>query len=792
MELRRGKTFIKSSLQISHEKPLEPTAPAPTREEAGPQSASSGGQPWPPGDRCSQVSPSMQGHERYANKGVQPDPDAGTAFRLVRKSKTHDNVSGAAGQLVGSASFSEPSGTHRMIDYRHFVPQMPFVPAVAKSIPRKRISLKGPKKCFRNLFHIRRNKTENLASLETKGKSLFSKGSLESGVQQGKALFSLGEGLGLEGQSQDLFDLELLPEASFDLCRALCEDVASLKSFDSLTGCGEIFADESSAPCLELNEGPGSLAPASQVSEGKAPRSPFQGGVEQLASPAQNEASDFAKFWDSVNHSVRKQQRALAGPWLGESPEADTDHSRLDTAGLAELPLYPCRDPHSNSKASSIDTGTPKSEQPESLSTSDEGYYDSFSPGLEEEKKETLSPATPSASFPRDSYSGDALYELFCDPSQGPDDPSLDNDLCVSESLSGPAHGTPLSMCSFHMGAEENLAPAPGPDLLSQGFLQSSWKGKECLLKLCDTELAITMGIINWLRRGPELHAPATPTSGEPAGAFEGAAAKLGTGSEQTTQGPGKLEGQGAWATGAGRSPTGSAAGTQRLWAQSGPQNLLVRESEGPGKVKKGTRSLSRDLSPEHMQVSEGAGTLGGPKGSFSSVDSAAPEKTDTLSKNRAPKPSAWPSSLGCLQGLWGPGLRGSDLDTEPSLTGCVAQVAALQIHEACQTHGAQPPRQDTGVTRFGQTQARSPDTLQQKQPNGFPGVAALRGLPSLFSPLHGPQNQSCPGYILNLSQLRVEPTRLDAQFHASVEDPPLWLSLRAIEQAAHRGHLDS
>ena len=101
------------------------------------------------------------------------------------------------------------------------------------------------------------------------------------------------------------------------------------------------------------------------------------------------------------------------------------------------------------------------------MSTSDEGYYDSFSPGLEEDKKEAPSPGTPTAAFPRDSYSGDALYELFYDPAEGPGSPSLDDDLCVSESPSGPALGAPLSMCSFHVGAEENLAPVPGPDLLS-------------------------------------------------------------------------------------------------------------------------------------------------------------------------------------------------------------------------------------------------------------------------------------------------------------------------------------
>lgn len=813
MELKRGKTFIKSSLQISHEKPLDPAATVLAREDAGPWSVSPEGQQQPHGEKGPQVSPSTQGHDKCSNKGGQPDPEVGAAafcgatFKLVRKSKTHDNVpeagrAGAAtGQLVGSASFPGPSGSQRMIDYRHFVPQMPFVPAVAKSIPRKRISLKRPKKCFRNLFHIRRSKTENLASLATSGKSLSSPGGpSEAGGQPGKAFFPWGEGLASDGLCQDLSDSELLPDSSFDLCSALCEDVASLKSFDSLTGCGEIFADESSVPSLELNEGLESPAGASQALESKVPRGPFQGSVEQLASPAQNEMSDFAKFWDSMNQSVKQQQRVLLGPWLGVPQGTDTDQPRLDAAGLAELPLCPCKDPHSGSKASSVDTGTPKSEQPESLSTSDEGYYDSFSPGLEEDKKEALSPGMPAATFPRDSYSGDALYELFYDPREGPIGPSLDDELCVSESLSGPALGAPLSMCSFHVGAEENLAPALGPDLLSQGFLQSSWKGKECLLKLCDTELAITMGIINWLRRGPEPRSPPTSAPGEPTALSGELSGKLRGDSEKKGPGPAKLEGRGSQASEAGWITVGSAPSRQEPWAGSVTKDLLAGESEVLAGAERGASSLSRDPSLDGVQVSGEEGTQGHPEGSFSSVGSAASATTDTSSKNKVPNPSAWPGSqeprpsgnLGCLQSPWRSGLGGSTLDAEPTLTGCVAQVAALQIHPDCQPPAAQPSRPDMGSGLCGQPQARSPDILQQRQPNSFHSVAAICVLPSLGSPLHSPQDQRCPGRILDLSRLRVEPTRLHAQTSASLEDLPLQLSLRAPEQAAHGGQLDS
>ncbi|MBZ3891728.1 APC membrane recruitment protein 3 [Sciurus carolinensis] len=780
MELKRGKTFIKSSLQISHEKPPDTAATAVATEDAGSWSVSLGGQQRPHCEKGSETSSSTQGYDRCPNKGAQTDPEGGPAtFKLVRKSKTHESVPGASraatttGQLVGSASFPGPTDSQRMIDYRHFVPQMPFVPAVAKSIPRKRISLKRPKKCFRNLFHIRRNKTENLASLAAKGKSLSSPGDpSDAARQRGKTFFSQGEGLGLDDLCQDLSDSEFLPDSPFDLCSALCEDVASLKSFDSLTGCGEIFADESSLPPLELSEGPESPARVSQALESKESRGPSQDSVEQLASPAQNEVLDFTKFWESVNRSVRQQQRALLGPWLAGPQGTNTDQTRPDTTGLAELPLFPCRDPPSGSKASSIDTGTPKSEQPESVSTSDEGYYDSFSPGLEEDKKETPSPGTPAAAFPRDSYSGDALYELFYDPSEGPVGPNLDDDLCVSESLSGPALGTPLSMCSFHVGAEENLAPAPGPDLLSQGFLQSSWKGKECLLKLCDTELAITMGIVNWLRRAPPAPVPAP---GEPT---------TSSGPQRAPRGPAeKLEGRGEQASDAGRATVCSAPSRQQLWAHPATKGLLVKEGNVPGETARETGTPPKNSLEEETQ--------GYPNALFSSVGSSTNTR-DVSSKGKAPNSTAWPGSqkeprppenLRHSQSPWRPGHGGNALDVGPTLAGYVAHVAALQIHP-----DNQPPRQDIGSGPFRQTPAWDPDILQQKQTSSSPNGVAVCGLPIQNSP----QDQSYPGLILNLSQLKLEPSRLGAQTCASAEDQSMQLSPRAVAQAAQRSQLDS
>lgn len=794
MELKRGKTFIKSSLHISREKSPGPAAAAPAWDDADPWSLSPREQQQIHGERGPQASPNTNGYNICSKKDSLPEPEGGatdlcgSTFKLVWKSKTHNSVSGtgrmvtATRQLVGSTSFPGPSGSQHIIDYRHFVPQMPFVPAVAKSIPRKRISLKRPKKCFQNLFHIRRNKTENLASLATKGKSLASpRIPLEAGEQQGKAFFPLGEGLGLDGLCQDFSDSEFLPDSSFDFCRALCEDVASLKSFDSLTGCGEIFADESSVPFLELNDGLESSAKSSQALESKVSSGPFQGSVEKLVSPAQDDMSDFAKFWDSVSHSVRQQQHTQLGPWLEGPQGMDMAQPGLDSAGLIEFPLCPCRDLFSGSKASSIDTGTNRSEQPESVSTSDEGYYDAFSPSLEEDKKEVVSPGTPAAAFPRESYSGDALYELFCDPNEGP--VGLDDDLCVSESLSEPALGMPLSICSFHMGAEENLAPRPSPDLLSQGFLQSSWKGKECLLKLCDTELTITMGIINWLRRSPELHASPISTPGYPATPFREMVENLGAGSEKKDPGLVKLEVREAHTSDAGGITVSSKPSRQELWAHSGTKGLLAGESKVLAGPEQETSSLSRDPTLKCVQVSGEEGIRGCHEGLFSSLGSAISMMTGTSSqnkvKNKIINPFAWhhsqelraPGKMGCFRDQQRPDLRESTLDTDPSLKGCVAQVAALQIHPDCKPYSVQPPRQDTSSRFCRQPQARDITISQQKQSKSFSGVAAVCSLPSLTSPLHSPRNQKCPGLFLDISQLRMEPTSLDAQAHASVKE---------------------
>uniref|UniRef100_F7B2Z7 APC membrane recruitment protein 3 n=1 Tax=Monodelphis domestica TaxID=13616 RepID=F7B2Z7_MONDO len=768
MELRRGKTFIKSSLQISHEKPTVAEA-ALRGKETGPF------RPNPTGtdgtsleEESQKVGLVSHKHYRFSNKVTRLAPDedlgasCGSSYKLVRKSKTHDCVMGAekpVGRLVNSISFSglgSHLGAHsrkapvaspspsscsgqQMIDYRHFVPQMPFVPAVAKSIPRKRISLKRSKKGFRDIFHIKKNKSENLAMLLGKGKNLPSpEGESEMSGRLGKP----GETLAADSLAQDLSDSEIQSDSSYDYCGALCEDVASLKSFDSLTGCGEIFADEVSAS-LELEGSQEILTRRPRARENTSAMGSFQGGIEQLASPAQNEATDFAKFWDNINWSVRRHQSALFDRKPEGSKPSDAGKPKYEPVMLADLPLSPGGDPDS-SKNSSIDTGTPKSEHQESTSTSDEGYYDSFSPGLEDDGKEAQSPGVPSGRFPRDSYSGDALYELFYDPSEAKISPILDDDLCVSENLSEQAVEIPLSIYSFHVGAEENLAPQPTLDIISQSFLHSTWKGKECLLKLCDTELSLTMGIINWLRRNPELVSPldqaqtlSSPIKesgdplaclGLPLGQETGETTiPVGSRNEDSSEkesnkpellchsegvtnrshsnhgkhreapqredsSPGPPDEGYKCASDGGRSwmammPHPAAGG----WQMYMPEKEMVSHERGTlGESPSATGESSKELPPHPSQLSTEKG-----KGQSSSEPSSLPIEmeevtlTDALDEHRVLSPSLCPSTnekpsqplnLRCFRSQSSPGLKRGEPDIVPVLESCMAQVASLKI----------------------------------------------------------------------------------------------------------------
>ncbi|KAM8953184.1 APC membrane recruitment protein 3 [Pelodytes ibericus] len=373
----------------------------------------------------------------------------------------------------------DDQATHRqqMIDYRNFVPQLPFVPSVAKSLPRKRISLRRSKRSLRDIFSLKKNKQPAIAENERLGPLIFE---MKEGQRDGENNQKMDSD---ERLPHELSDNEMHIEAA-ESCRGLCDDVASLKSFDSLTGCGEIFADENSAyiNMESYKDGPKVMF----ITKASPLAVNFQGGVEKLASPAKSELIDFARLCGQASASARilPPSTLFDSNLLPPSNDAQSKERQDDARDQLSNSTY---NDLVSSNENVHDAGSP-------ISTSDEGYYDSLSPGMEDDKNDI----DHSRSFPRDSYSGDALYELFCESKETPLTPSVDHGL---SSLSEHYTADPMSVYSFCVGSEENMASQPENDLVGDRVLQNTWKGRDCFLKLCDTELSLTMGLVNWLRK---------------------------------------------------------------------------------------------------------------------------------------------------------------------------------------------------------------------------------------------------------------------------------------------------
>nr|XP_020666732.1 APC membrane recruitment protein 2 [Pogona vitticeps] len=208
-------------------------------------------------------------------------------------------------------------------------------------------------------------------------------------------------------------------EPSIDRICLMFADVTSLKSFDSLTGCGDIIADQEddvggsgggggaggsdkSAP--GLNKVGASKKPPSVVT--------YQGGGEEMASPEQVGDTCTPEFWDMLSQTEEKSQDTPGGK---DSPKASKDGSFAKRkqngsttgqhAGVSPIPS------HHNHKE---EQKSREKEQQEAIPSSDEGYWDSTTPGPEEDNTNSIQKEV----IPRDSYSGDALYDLYAEPDE--------------------------------------------------------------------------------------------------------------------------------------------------------------------------------------------------------------------------------------------------------------------------------------------------------------------------------------------------------------------------------------
>ncbi|NXX10420.1 AMER1 protein, partial [Podargus strigoides] len=183
---------------------------------------------------------------------------------------------------------------------------------------------------------------------------------------------------------------------SGDLLNLILGDVTSLKSFDSLTGCGDDIAEP------DIAESTISVERSREAAKRSSCLVTYQGGGEEMAIP--EEAEEYL-------HQI----------WNGNVAEdvsygAQVSSSSLETHASRETEAHP----YMGDAMDGADLLTPQSDQQESAPNSDEGYYDSTTPGPEDEAGDGLSELKKDR-LPRDSYSGDALYEFdtLMSPSHG-------------------------------------------------------------------------------------------------------------------------------------------------------------------------------------------------------------------------------------------------------------------------------------------------------------------------------------------------------------------------------------
>ncbi|XP_052668722.1 APC membrane recruitment protein 2 [Harpia harpyja] len=187
----------------------------------------------------------------------------------------------------------------------------------------------------------------------------------------------------------------------------------------AITGCGDIIADHEedvgsgSGGCEKSTPGAGKLGASKKHPTMVA----YQGGGEEMASPDQVDDTYLQEFWDMLSQTEETQTEGGGGGGGGTKKPEGLKESRgiegpqnrvaVKRGGLHQIPV------HLNHKEEQ--KGREK-EQHEGVPNSDEGYWDSTTPGPEEDGSTSIQKET----IPRDSYSGDALYDLYTEPDENP------------------------------------------------------------------------------------------------------------------------------------------------------------------------------------------------------------------------------------------------------------------------------------------------------------------------------------------------------------------------------------
>ncbi|NXO52962.1 AMER2 protein, partial [Aramus guarauna] len=199
----------------------------------------------------------------------------------------------------------------------------------------------------------------------------------------------------------------------------------------AITGCGDIIADHEedvgsgSGGCEKST--PGAGAGKLGASKKHPTMVAYQGGGEEMASPDQVDDTYLQEFWDMLSQTEETQTEGGGGgtknpEGLKENrgTEGAQNRAAVKRGGLHQI--------HLNHKEEQ--KGREK-EQHEGVPNSDEGYWDSTTPGPEEDGSTSIQKET----IPRDSYSGDALYDLYTEPDENPPAGPADEEVtCVPRS----------------------------------------------------------------------------------------------------------------------------------------------------------------------------------------------------------------------------------------------------------------------------------------------------------------------------------------------------------------------
>lgn len=203
-------------------------------------------------------------------------------------------------------------------------------------------------------------------------------------------------------------------------------------------GCGDIIADpeeEAGPSCDKHVPGPGKPV----LSKKNASVVAYQGGGEEMASPDQVDDTYLPEFWDMLSQTEDQGQGTQEGAAKAATasdtklaPETSSDtrcgEAAKDMSSVKRRRLH--RIPIESQQKE--EPKHPEKEHQEGVPNSDEGYWDSTTPGPEEESISNSS-SSKKVVIPRDSDSGDALCDLYVEPEASPATlPATEDPPCLS------------------------------------------------------------------------------------------------------------------------------------------------------------------------------------------------------------------------------------------------------------------------------------------------------------------------------------------------------------------------